>query len=884
MPGNVKVFHVSARSPDLCPAVDPAHRSRDSTIKRTLLPGVPQRGKGGGTVGTMIDGDGRPGGQSAWFDDNKGTGFEGNARVKRQRSRYDLDTKAAKPTMAVATALPTRIDSRPSFEKPFPNTQLGRNGRSPPNSPPSYRGDGVNNPIQYPVSPQSLRGPLFGARSYTAPIPHSPLRSNPTKIPYRLSERSNTINHSRKQSFNAESPIESSTTWQTAQTKAPRPRRSQSPKALSQTDPNVQPPTEESQTSVPNPPPPSWLRDRGLSVSSTKTAPTTSTIPLRPSISIPDSHSVHSVHSVGPSTPRHRNYNPPASAYRPDRGQSPQGGAFSPRKHESPLHRHAGSEEIRTSFRSGLTIASSFAETSGTERSSVLTKNSSISDFGTHSTRVSEYKDDGGFSVDDAIGLYADGFADDTDDEETSEPKDVRIAHGSASGSPKILGSLNVDPVSRVPSPLGSSSVIAAPSSPTQMPSPTEPDETSTPLTGSPSHTPPPFTDPTLIDTSSPYDCYGFYKATSYQSQADWNSWHSSYSPYLSRRRHKWESVMKSADLSASVPTTFPSMSPKIKRFIRKGIPAPWRGAAWFCYSGGPARLSRLSGAYLSLCTRVSEGEGSTVDIESIERDLHRTFPDNIHFKPAPAPQPSKSEPPIFTALRRLLRAFALHNPRVGYCQSLNFIAGMLLLFLDEEKAFILLDYITQEILPGTHTQSLEGANTDQKALMEMLKNRLPKVWAVVGGDMEGGFAPKTPRRRGRGVGGVIRPSTSAGQREEKRTPALPPITLCCTPWLMAMFIGALPVETTLRVWDVVFAEGPKMLFRVSLTIFRLGEKRLLSLAGKGGEEMEVFQVVQNLPRGEIDPRVLLGSCFERRGGWGKVRVGEEEVRRLRAE
>jgi Rab-GTPase-TBC domain len=31
------------------------------------------------------------------------------------------------------------------------------------------------------------------------------------------------------------------------------------------------------------------------------------------------------------------------------------------------------------------------------------------------------------------------------------------------------------------------------------------------------------------------------------------------------------------------------------------------------------------------------------------------------------------------SALRRVLRAYAMRNPEVGYCQGLNFIAGLLL-------------------------------------------------------------------------------------------------------------------------------------------------------------------------------------------------------------
>jgi len=52
--------------------------------------------------------------------------------------------------------------------------------------------------------------------------------------------------------------------------------------------------------------------------------------------------------------------------------------------------------------------------------------------------------------------------------------------------------------------------------------------------------------------------------------------------------------------------------------------------------------------------------------------------------------------------------------PRIGYCQSLNFLAGLLLLFLPEEKAFWMLYIMTQTHLPRTHEMNLEGSSVDQ--------------------------------------------------------------------------------------------------------------------------------------------------------------------------
>ncbi|RVW20516.1 TBC1 domain family member 8B [Vitis vinifera] len=67
-----------------------------------------------------------------------------------------------------------------------------------------------------------------------------------------------------------------------------------------------------------------------------------------------------------------------------------------------------------------------------------------------------------------------------------------------------------------------------------------------------------------------------------------------------------------------------------------------------------------------------------------IEKDLPRTFPGH----------PALDEDGR-NALRRLLTAYARHNPSVGYCQAMNFFAGLLLLLMPEENAFCGMGYWT---------------------------------------------------------------------------------------------------------------------------------------------------------------------------------------------
>jgi hypothetical protein len=47
-------------------------------------------------------------------------------------------------------------------------------------------------------------------------------------------------------------------------------------------------------------------------------------------------------------------------------------------------------------------------------------------------------------------------------------------------------------------------------------------------------------------------------------------------------------------------------------------------------------------------------------------------------------------------------------------------------------------------------------------------------------------------------------------------------VSLVATEWFLCLFSKSLPSETTLRVWDVLFYEGAKVLFHAALAIFKV--------------------------------------------------------------
>ncbi|KAK9257427.1 hypothetical protein V1507DRAFT_447194 [Lipomyces tetrasporus] len=382
------------------------------------------------------------------------------------------------------------------------------------------------------------------------------------------------------------------------------------------------------------------------------------------------------------------------------------------------------------------------------------------------------------------------------------------------------------------------------------------------------------FRSPPGTSAADARDIYGFRKQSQYITLQEYDDWWGKYEKHCQRRRRKWETLIQDCGIpldEEGVPISFPPKSKKVKRFVRKGIPAEWRGAAWFWYAKGHDYLRDNYGLYDRLW---QQGMVSPPpDSELIERDLHRTFPDNIHFrnaewqnlsmpstpgstgssKSATSSRRNSSVPemPIVQALRRVLLAFSLYVPKTGYCQSLNFVAGFLLLFMEEERAFWMLVIITQKYLPGMHEINLEGANIDQGVLMMCVKESLPTVWNKIGAGLD-------------------------GLHHDDMITRLPPITLCTAAWFMSGYIGVLPIESVVRVWDSFIYDDSKVFFRIALTIFKLGESQVDSLR----DPMEIFQVLQTVPKHLLDANALMQACFRRRNGFGHISQDEINERR----
>ena len=224
---------------------------------------------------------------------------------------------------------------------------------------------------------------------------------------------------------------------------------------------------------------------------------------------------------------------------------------------------------------------------------------------------------------------------------------------------------------------------------------------------------------------------------------------------------------------------------------------------------------------------RLAKIEPTPVVIDQIDADLPRTFPNH------PWIQDEGQEP-----LRRILIAFAMHNVSLGYTQGLNSVAALLLLAADreEETTFWLLNALVQgKVAPDTYAPTLAGAHIEMNTLGVLVEEKCPNI------------AKHFDR-----------------MKEPKCIPAL-----YSTEWFICLFSTSFPSETTARVWDCLFNEGSKILFRVALSILKLSEQQLMSCDHSG----DVLETIKEAAANMHNHNKLMTMAMDGLGSFPQSRI-----------
>lgn len=194
---------------------------------------------------------------------------------------------------------------------------------------------------------------------------------------------------------------------------------------------------------------------------------------------------------------------------------------------------------------------------------------------------------------------------------------------------------------------------------------------------------------------------------------------------------------------------------------------------------------------------------------DSISRDAARTFPGLIEF----------ADNVKLDELWRVLMAYSLYDPEVGYCQvrcalrdicgiclaewwivlcctqGMNFVAGLLLCYLEEGLAFSGLVYMMESCgMRRNYLPTMEGTALRLYQLQKLVQELLPRL---------------------------------AGHLDDNAVE----ITLFATPWLLACFASDFPLNFSARVVDGLLSEeSPAPFFRACIALLREAEPELLNL------------------------------------------------------
>ena len=237
------------------------------------------------------------------------------------------------------------------------------------------------------------------------------------------------------------------------------------------------------------------------------------------------------------------------------------------------------------------------------------------------------------------------------------------------------------------------------------------------------------------------------------------------------------------------------------------------RGRVWFILTGG-AQLQKFHNKdyYQKLISESKQGIFlNSLEEEQIQKDVPRT---NLEGVSMFLNDDSKE------TLERILAAYCVRSPEsVGYCQSMNLLAGTLLSLMTEEQAFYSLCCIVEKRL-GYYSSSMCMIHVDQLVLTDIVQFHEPEIHQHL---------------------------SSVGIS----------VAEFCVGWFLCLFMESpLPYHDCILLWDFLFYYGDGLLFEITLALMKLQKHKILDM--NTSEELLLFFVRKEKILKNISIRQLL--------------------------
>ncbi|MEQ2193372.1 hypothetical protein XENOCAPTIV_019218 [Xenoophorus captivus] len=248
--------------------------------------------------------------------------------------------------------------------------------------------------------------------------------------------------------------------------------------------------------------------------------------------------------------------------------------------------------------------------------------------------------------------------------------------------------------------------------------------------------------------------------------------------------------------------------SPELKTLIRCGVPHEHRSNVWrWCVTFHVKKFrDHLAPDYYETLLNVARDRPNPAS-KQIELDLLRTLPNNKHYASPSAGGIHK--------LRNVLVAFSWRNPDIGYCQGLN------------RPRRCLLD--SRSHRRGLHAKRLLHKNSAWLSGKEAYLYFTTEI-RHASDDL---MSEKLPRLH--------------AHFEHHKVD----FSLITFNWFLVVFVDSVVSDILFKIWDAFLFEGPKIIFRFALALFKHKEEEFLKLQ----DSTTIFKYLRYFTRTILDSR-----------------------------